>query len=148
GRCHPYRPCRRDEHRSAGRRCSRAAVRAASWREGHATAGGSPGLPARHAPAPRDPHRAVSPRGGIARVLEPRLAPVGGRGRAGGNRRGLLRRRPPAQADGQSGGPAVSVAGAVVTLLALLVAPYTPAAPQRERATLRFDRAWRFHLGH
>jgi len=41
----------------------------------------------------------------------------------------------------------VSVAGAVVTLLALLVAPYTPAAPQRERATLRFDRAWRFHLG-
>ena len=41
----------------------------------------------------------------------------------------------------------MSVAGAVVTLLALLVAPYTPAAAQRERATLRFDRAWRFHLG-
>jgi len=41
----------------------------------------------------------------------------------------------------------VSVAGAVVTLLALLVAPYTPAAAQRERATLPFDRAWRFHLG-
>ena len=41
----------------------------------------------------------------------------------------------------------MSVAGAVVTLLALLVAPYTPAAAQRERATLPFDRAWRFHLG-
>ena len=41
----------------------------------------------------------------------------------------------------------MSVAGAVVTLLALLVAPYTPAAAQRERATLPLDRAWRFHLG-
>ncbi|OLC39685.1 MAG: glycoside hydrolase [Candidatus Rokubacteria bacterium 13_1_40CM_4_69_5] len=39
------------------------------------------------------------------------------------------------------------VGGAVVTLLALLVAPYTPAASQHERATLAFDRAWRFHLG-
>ena len=41
----------------------------------------------------------------------------------------------------------MSVAGAVVTLLALLVAPYPPAAAQRERATLPLDRAWRFHLG-
>src|SRR5207253_7716676 len=42
---------------------------------------------------------------------------------------------------------AMRVAGAVVTLLARLDAPYTPAAAQRERATPPLDRAWRFHLG-
>ena len=36
---------------------------------------------------------------------------------------------------------------AVISLLALLVAPYVPAVAPRERVTLSFDRAWRFHLG-
>jgi len=39
----------------------------------------------------------------------------------------------------------VNVRRAVVSLLALLVAPFAPAAAQR--AILPFDRAWRFHLG-
>jgi len=41
----------------------------------------------------------------------------------------------------------VNVRRAVVSLLALLVAPFAPAVAQRERAMLPFDRAWRFHLG-
>ena len=36
---------------------------------------------------------------------------------------------------------------AVISLLALLVAPYAPAVAPRERVILSFDRAWRFHLG-
>jgi beta-galactosidase len=34
-----------------------------------------------------------------------------------------------------------------VSALALLVAAYTPAAAQRQRMTVSFDRAWRFYLG-
>jgi len=41
----------------------------------------------------------------------------------------------------------MKVRRAVISLLALLVAPYVPAVAPRERVILSFDRAWRFHLG-
>src|SRR5207302_3229759 len=93
------------------------------------------------------PHGLVFPGFVLPGLLESGRPPLGGRGRAGGDRRGILLRGHQTEAHGENRGPAMRLRSAFVNLLALIVAPYAAAVAQRERVILSFDRAWRFHLG-